>query len=90
MSGYPTTFRSQTNDIRFHGTNADEVPADPSGHTNIGRYIVAENTTDGAEASFLINVSYTDAEASGVNEDDLLSGSTALRLESGRKYRAAQ
>jgi len=71
-SGYATTFRSQTNDIQFRGINADEVPADPSGHTNIGKYVVAKNTTgDSAEASFLINVSYTDAEASGVNEDDL-------------------
>ena len=48
----------------------DTAPPDPAGKLNISKYVNATNVT--ANSWIFLNVSYTDADVSGVEEDSLL------------------
>jgi PGF-CTERM protein len=69
IASYPTTI-SFTYDqgIKIKGVTAPEP--DPAGKVNISKYVNATNVT--ADSWLSLNVSYTDADVSGVEEDSLL------------------
>ena len=68
VAGYPTMV-SFTYDNGVGIKGVDAASGDPAGKTNIGKYVNATNVT--ADSWLFLNVSYSDADVSGVQESTL-------------------
>jgi len=68
IASYPTTLTfTYDNGVSIKGV--DIAPVDPAGKANIGKYVNAMNVT--ADSWIFLNVSYSDANVSGVDESSL-------------------
>ena len=68
IASYPTTV-SFTYDNGVGIKGVDTAPGDPAEKANIGKYVNATKVT--ADSWLFLNVSYTDADLGGVDEDSL-------------------
>jgi uncharacterized repeat protein (TIGR01451 family) len=68
IASYPTTISfTYANGVGLKGV--ETAPGDPAGKANVGKYVNATNVT--ANSWIFLNVSYSDADLGGVDEDSL-------------------